>query len=50
MPTENLRFRETALVFKVSETADKVEGSEKWLGVCEIGCWLFFRRRRNGRR
>jgi ATP-binding cassette subfamily E protein 1 len=25
VPTENLRFRETSLVFKVSETADKVE-------------------------
>lgn len=24
VPTENLRFRETSLVFKVSETADKV--------------------------
>ena len=24
VPTENLRFRETSLVFKVAETADKV--------------------------
>lgn len=27
VPTENLRFRETSLVFKVAETADEV--SEK---------------------
>eukprot|EP00118_Oscarella_pearsei_P000392 m.4848 g.4848 ORF g.4848 m.4848 type:complete len:602 (+) comp11406_c0_seq1:32-1837(+) len=29
VPTENLRFRETALVFKVSETADKEEEVKK---------------------
>ncbi|XP_062513621.1 ATP-binding cassette sub-family E member 1-like [Corticium candelabrum] len=29
VPTENLRFRETALVFKVSETADKEEEERK---------------------
>lgn len=29
MPTENLRFRETSLVFKVAETADEVRGSRK---------------------
>jgi ATP-binding cassette subfamily E protein 1 len=29
VPTENLRFRETALVFKVSETAEKEEERKK---------------------
>jgi ATP-binding cassette subfamily E protein 1 len=29
VPTENLRFRETALVFKVSETASEEEDVKK---------------------
>ena len=39
VPTENLRFRETSLVFKVAETADKVficPGFSKF----EIGSWF----------
>ena len=42
VPTENLRFRETALVFKVSETAEKVVGLREqldclWWCECLLG-------------
>ena len=33
VPTENLRFREASLVFKVAETADKVGKFMQYLNV-----------------
>ena len=36
VPTENLRFRESSLVFKVAETADKVCDVEHFIQIVSI--------------
>ncbi len=45
IPAENLRFRETSLIFKVSEQAEKVWRMKIFSMFEEFGC----RRRLNGR-
>ena len=41
VPTENLRFRETSLVFKVAETADEVRELALWVHMCLWKLLLF---------